>query len=175
MYTIGIDPAGGVWSDASIAVITRTKLKEHFGKGVPPYFFFDLLGTGVTVYMGNVVPFFSYRLRLGKRVAFDTLRLNPICEYGQVITIGTQNEVIEGMCRSLYLEAKKVLASDIVAISGSYKTPPLIDTLCENYRYNHNYPIVLQGDTYPPEVLTPVMVWMQNYVEWWEKFSGEKV
>lgn len=161
---------------AELHKLGRKVLKEVFGKDFPPYLYFDRpCGNFITDGEEGRGCGLIYRVRFGKCVAGWDMCLPPISSNGEMILIGSREEFAFGMCRSLYLEAKKVLASDIVAISGSYKTPPLIDTLCENYRYNHNYPIVLQGDTYPPEVLTPVMVWMQNYVEWWEKYSGEKV
>lgn len=169
MYTIGVCPS---YSNR-VFHISRTDMKEHFGKGVPPYFFFDLLSANVMEYQGNMTSAFSFRLRFGNLISNTTMRLYPRDERGRIIVAGAQNEIIEGMCRSLYSEIKAALAFDAVPTRWG-NNPRLLSTLCEHYAYNHNINS-RAGAPYPPEVLTPVMVWMQNYVEWWEKYSGEKV
>jgi hypothetical protein len=157
----------------------RKSLKDALGKDLPPYLYFDRPSPRLHTNGEEHAYVFLYRVRFGKLTAGEDVCLPAITPKGEVILAGSQKDFAIGMCRTMCSACFQLLRLGLTRKFEGFNPSTLeclLETLCSQYSKN-----VLQkdvevgwGEPYPPEVLTPVMVWMQGYVDWWFKLTGEK-
>lgn len=162
--------------------MNRANLKALLGKDFPPYLFFDLPQAQSVVNEERCFALvYTYRVRLGTLVTFKWQNLVPVIADGRTVVVGSEKDIAEGLCRSLAGEVKKALAhvrdniGSVPSLQASDSS--FLEVACEAFgRMQTKNPVFLErGDPIPSEFLISAMVWMQNYLDWWEKYSGEKV
>ena len=147
---------------------SRTRLKEIFGKDIPSHFFFD--DPGIQVGLEGEFP--CQRFRFGKRVVYGQNWIRPRGSDGRLFASYDGQDIARGLCRSVAMKLKATLSSNIEFVHD--ECGEVFDAICMEY-VRATKTSLMPDDYYPPEVLTPAMVWAQGYIDWWEKFSGEKV
>jgi hypothetical protein len=148
--------------------LSRTRLKGLFGKDIPSQFFFD--DPGIQILFDEEFP--VQRFRFGRRVVYNRNWIKPRGRDGRPFASYDGMAIARGLCRSVALTLKEVLSSDIEFVrDGCGK---VFDAICMEY-VRATRTALMPLDYYPPQVLTPALTWAQGYIDWWEKYSGEKV
>jgi hypothetical protein len=164
---------------------TRTEIKRLFGcKEIPPYFWWDftkystipysrLTPDGRETIIGCAV---CARLRMDRHKGGDGAHIIPVDKNGEVLVSGTPKEFLwctaRGMARSIeqVLEAAPTTTSQFTKFSGGiYGAGMLWEMVYVSLAAINKIKYPWNAKTLPSEVLVPAYLWMQNYLNWWEK------